>query len=135
MAKGTRRVHRPNNRPQSDADRERELRARMPDGPVVIVKKEPSDTTEDEFQTLFETEAGEFQIRKRLKPNLGIKYLKIVREKGATEAVAEMLFLVLGDDAMNELAENDDIGDEEMDQIMATVEYKLLEASKSTLGN
>jgi hypothetical protein len=98
------------------------------------IEIDSSAVDEVELVTLFVIDDVPYQIPKRLRPAAAITYLRDVREKGPEVALADALAEVLGEDAMDALADCDAITDEQMGQIMGAVQRLLTGAMERASG-
>jgi hypothetical protein len=98
-----------------------------------------TDGQEEEREVLFildddDGKPVEYTIPKKIRPNITIRYLQDTYDKGQEFALAAAMREVLGADAMEALADSEDVGEEEMQAIMNIVERKLLSQMNKALG-
>lgn len=98
------------------------------------VKISTADVVDEEREPLFYIDEVEYTIPKLIRPNILMRYLQDTIDRGHDYALAAGMREVLGAEAMEALAETDAVTDEQMDQIMAIVERKLLGQMKRSLG-
>jgi hypothetical protein len=98
------------------------------------VKISTADVVDEEREPLFYIDEVEYTIPKLIRPNIAMRYLQDTIDRGHDYALAAGMREVLGAEAMEALAETDAVTDEQMDQIMAIVERKLLGQMKRSLG-
>jgi hypothetical protein len=98
------------------------------------VKISTAEVVDEEREPLFYIDEVEYTIPKLIRPNITIRYLQNTLDEGHEYALAAAMREVLGEDAMEALAESDSVGEEQMRQIMDIVEGKLLAARKRQLG-
>jgi len=105
----------------------------------VVIKKGAAKDVEQEVLFILEddetNEQTEYFIPKTVRPNLAIKYLNNLRNEGGEYAMAVAMADLLGDETMNVMAESEDIGEDEMEQIMVIVTNKMLGAMEKMQGN
>lgn len=98
------------------------------------VQIDSSVVAKEERVPLFYIDDDEFTIPKKIKPNVAMRYLTDVRDRGPEVALAEVMTEILGEDAMDALAESEAVTDEQMQQIMGIVQKLLLGAMDRTSG-
>jgi hypothetical protein len=90
------------------------------------VKISTAEVLDEEREPLFFIDEVEYTIPKLIRPNILMRYLQDTIDHGHEYALAAGMREVLGAEAMEALADCDQITDEQMDQIMAIVEKKLM---------
>jgi hypothetical protein len=70
---------------------------------------------------LFTLDGKDYTVPEKLRPSVGIKYLYALKIRGEAVATAELLFDVLGADAMKALSENEKMNAEDMDMVTGIV--------------
>jgi hypothetical protein len=99
-------------------------------GAPAEVEREPLFYLDDE-----ETgEPVEYTIPKKIPANITIQYLRDCANDGQEVALGKAMRVVLGEDAMDALADSESVTDENMTAIMAIVEKKLMAQMKKSLG-
>lgn len=92
----------------------------------------PRDLPEDERIELFrmsDDPADIFYVPKKVGPNVTLRYLRDVRQSGPEYAMAGLLERVLGADAMEALADDEDLTDEDMERIGSIIEKHVMGTS------
>ena len=98
------------------------------------VKIDTSTVIDEERVPLFYIDDTEYTVPKKVRPNVVIKYLNDVIDRGPEFALASAMDEVLGTDAMQALGDCESVTDEQMDQIMSLIEKMMLSASKNISG-
>lgn len=95
------------------------------------------DTTEAEEVKrvpFFYIDDEEYTIPEEVPASIVMRYFRDVDEKGPEVAVARAMIELIGEDAMDALAESPSVTDEQTKQIMAVVEELLMGAMKKASG-
>lgn len=98
------------------------------------VKISTKDVKPVEMETLFWIDEVEYQIPKAIRPNIAIAYLRDVTEHGQEQAISKAMYSVMGESAMNALADCDAVTDDDMGKIMAIVSDKLYSTMRQMQG-
>jgi hypothetical protein len=77
---------------------------------------------------LFTLDGREYFIPERIRPAVGLKYLYTLKTQGEQHAVAELLFAVLGNDAMAALSDSDAVTETDLKVIMEIVKERAVGA-------
>ncbi|MGR4847913.1 hypothetical protein [Streptomyces sp. LARHCF252] len=77
---------------------------------------------------LFIIEGVTYSVLKKPRPNIGLRYMRVLKEEGQEIAVAGLLEAMLGKEAFVALTECEDLTEEEFEEIMNLVQ-------KLALGN
>lgn len=92
----------------------------------------------EERVTLFSIDGVAYDVPKRPRPSIGLKYLWNLKVKGQQMAEAELLGDMLGEEGFKALAGFEDLTQEDMDAVLAAVEQLALgekeESKKSKKG-
>lgn len=99
------------------------------------VRIDSTKVVDEQREPLFYIDDREYTIPKELRANVVARYLQDVLDHGQEHALAAAMREVLGDEAMEALADSDAVTSEQMQQIMAIVERKLMGQMKRSLGN
>lgn len=102
--------------------------------PIQPVRIDTSQEVEEKREPIFYIDDTEYTIPVKIPARMTVKYLNDVYEHGEEYAIASSMRDILGGDAMEALAECEHVGDEQMEQIMAVVEKKLMASAKKTTG-
>lgn len=76
--------------------------------------------------TLFELNGKAYTVPKRVGPNVALRYLRDVRRHGPEHAIAGIMEALLGREAMDALADYDDLTEEQLEQVMEAVQMHVL---------
>jgi len=99
------------------------------------VRIDSTKVVDTEREPLFYIDDREFTIPKELRANVVARYLQDTLDHGQEHALAAAMREVLGDDAMEALADSDAVTADQMAQIMGIVERKLMGQMERSLGN
>jgi hypothetical protein len=98
-------------------DAAREILAK-PIEPVVIGKRARSD---EELVTIFHLDGKDYKIPAKPGPAIMIKYMRDARKIGEAQAGFNVLNAMLGDEALEALAESDDVTEADLNRIYEIV--------------
>lgn len=115
------------------ARKRRRLELETPLEPVHILT--PDEDVEPERELVFTLDEVEYTILKDVPASFSVAYLNNVRKRGTEFAMAEAMVALLGEDAMDALADCPQMTPENLRQIMKIVERKMLAAQEEALGN
>lgn len=115
------------------AQRRRQLDLDTPIEPVRITTSE--DVEEEERELFLEIDGDEYTILKTVPPRVSVAYLNNVRKRGTEYAIAEAMVALIGEEAMDAMADCDDMTPADLKQVMKAVEKKMLAAQEDTMGN
>jgi hypothetical protein len=90
------------------------------------VKISTAEVLDEEREPLFFIDEVEYTIPKVIRASILMRYLQDTYDRGQEYALAAGMREVLGAEAMEALADCDQVTDEQMNQIMGIVERKLL---------
>jgi hypothetical protein len=99
------------------------------------VRIDSAKVVDEEREPLFYIDETEYTIPKELRANVVARYLQDTLDHGQEHAIAAAMREVLGEEAMEALAESEAVTSEDMAQIMGIVERKLTGQMKKSLGN
>jgi hypothetical protein len=88
-----------------------------------------------EMVDLFQLNGRMYQIAKKPKVNVALKFLKLIREKNELEAAAMMLPEMIGDEAFGALADYDDLTPEILNQVAMAAAKVTMGGLEKALGN
>jgi len=88
-----------------------------------------------EMLPLFSIDGVEHGMPAKIRPNTGLKYLRMVRTQDANVAGAWLLEEILGADSYEALMGHDDLEPEQLAQVMAIVERHALGQMEHMAGN
>lgn len=77
---------------------------------------------------LFTLDGKDYFIPATIRPGIALRYLYVLKMNGEQPAVAELLYAVLGDDAMRILGESDQVTQDDINVIMEIVKERALGA-------
>lgn len=75
---------------------------------------------------LFELNGREYTVPKRIGPNVALGYMRDIRRHGKEHAIAGIMEALLGREALDALADYEDLSEEELEQVMAAVQHHVL---------
>jgi hypothetical protein len=85
---------------------------------------------------LFSIDDDEYGMPKKIRPNVSLKYLRMIREQGSDVAGAWLLEEVIGTEAYEALMNYDALEDEHLNRVMAIVQDHVLgQAEQQRAGN
>lgn len=99
------------------------------------VRIDSTKVVDEDREPLFYIDDQEYMIPKELRANVVARYLQDTIDHGQEYAIAAAMREVLGEEAMEALANSDAVTAEQMQQIMGIVERKLMGQMKRSLGN
>lgn len=107
----------------------------LPEGVYLTPKPdEPEWKCPEDRAELFRTDRRIYTAPKRVPGKIVMKYMRAVHNGSSDQAMAQVLYAVLGPGIIDALAD-EDLTDEEFAQVMKVVEKHTLGATKRILGN
>lgn len=98
------------------------------------IQAPPEEPEEEKRIPFFYIGEVEYTLPEKIHPNVTTKYLRDARENGETVALANAYAELIGEDAMDDLAECSTITDEEVAWIMGQMQERLLGAVSKATG-
>ncbi|MEU8275703.1 hypothetical protein ACFYOK_10820 [Microbispora bryophytorum] len=106
------------------------------DTPNVVRLSTTAERAPVEKVPLFWIDDAEYGMPKTIRPNVSLKYLRMIREQGADVAGAWLLEEVIGTDAYEALMNYDALEEEHLNRVMAIVQDHVLgKAEQQRAGN
>ena len=96
--------------------------------PVVVGKNKGKG----ERVALFIIDDVEYTVLKKPRPNIGLKYMRVLKEQGQEIAIAGLLEDMLGREGYVALTECEDLTEEEFEAVMALVQKLALGDREAT---
>ncbi len=79
-----------------------------------------------ETLVLFSLNGRDYTVPKRVGPNVALRYLRDIRRHGQEHAIAGLMEALLGAEAMDALADYDDLTEEDLESVMKAVQTHVL---------
>lgn len=93
---------------------------------MLNLDKKKKATEDVEVIDLFTLDGKTYSIPAKAKANLGLRYLKSVRESGPDLAAGELLEAMIGTEAYDALMNYDDLEPDDLTQVMEAVQKVVL---------
>ena len=105
------------------------------DAPNVVRLSTTATPAPVELVPLFSIDDVEYGMPKKIRPNVSLRYLRMIREQGADVAGAWLLEEVIGTEAYEALMNYDGLEEEHLNQVMAIVQDHVLGQAEQRAGN
>jgi hypothetical protein len=106
------------------------------DTPNVVKLSTTAERAPVEMVPLFWIDDVEYGMPKKIRPNVSLKYLRMIRQQGQDVAGAWLLEEVIGAEAYEALMNYDALEEEHLNKVMAIVEQHVLgQAEQQRAGN
>lgn len=104
-------------------------RYKKPYEPIRLSSAKPEGETEK--VVAFYVDDQPFEVPKKFPASVGLRYLRNAKQKGEEVATAELMIEVLGEDAFNQLCDNDNLTHEEFNAMSKFIAEIALSSGKS----
>jgi hypothetical protein len=105
------------------------------DEPTILRIKSSGSDAEQQRKPLFYIDDDEYTVPVRVGPNVGLKYLRILRTRGEEVGAAFMLETLLGTEGYEALMEYDELTDDQLTQIIEDASKIMMAAVETPKGS